>query len=60
MRRPNVRKPILITIQAISLASMVYVDTGCAVNRREIRQEERVEQRTEDRIERRRGDDDND
>jgi hypothetical protein len=52
-------KLILIAIQAISLAVLFSVSTsGCAVNRREIRQEERVEQRTQDRIERRRGDDD--
>jgi hypothetical protein len=48
----------LIAMQGISLAGLVYVDTGCAVNRREIRQEERVEQRTQERIERRRGGDD--
>jgi hypothetical protein len=52
------KKLILIAIQAISLTTLFSVSTGgCAVNRREIRQEERVEQRTEDRIERRRGED---
>jgi hypothetical protein len=51
------KKIILIAIQAISLTTLFSVSTGCAVNRREIRQEERVEQRTQERIERRRGED---
>jgi hypothetical protein len=48
----------VIAIQAISLATLLYAPIGCAVNRREVRQEERVEQRTQDRYERRHGGDD--
>jgi hypothetical protein len=51
------RKTILIVIQTISLATLLSASTGCAVNRREVRQEERTEQRVEDRYERRHGDD---
>jgi hypothetical protein len=54
----EVQKLILVAIQALSLATLLSVPTtGCAVNRREVRQEERVEQRVQDRYERRRGDD---
>jgi hypothetical protein len=50
------KKLILIAIQTISLATVLTAYTGCAVNRREVRQEERTEQRVEDRYERRHGD----
>lgn len=51
-------KLVLIACQAMSLAVLFSVSTGCAVNRREIRQQERVEHRVEERIERRHGEDD--
>jgi len=47
-------------LAGLLLTSMfgILATQGCATNRREVRQEERVEQRTQDRYERRRGDDD--